>query len=197
MKKRLLLGALLGGVIATIGTNASAQDKLGEGMVVYFQMGGSAGGGATLPRTNGARAAAEALGVELREQYSGWQPETMLNQFREAVAGNPDCIEIMGHPGADAWESLVADAREKGITVTSGNASIARLAEQYVGDGFGYVGVELYAGGWLTGKQMVAHGGLEAGDKAVVYGHFASGRSASAEACATRCAMPDWKSRNC
>ncbi len=178
--------ATLGGVAACalavgLGAQTANAQAIGEGLVMYFQMGGSPGGGATLPRTNGARAAAEAFGIELREQYSSWQPETMLNQFREAVAGNPDCIEIMGHPGYDAWESLVADARSQGITITSGNASIPQLAETYQADGFGYVGVELYAGGWLTGKMMVEHGGLAEGDKAVVYGHFASGRRQSAD----------------
>lgn len=181
-----LTGMLLGtaGVVALAAmaaVPAQAQEKLGEGMVMYFQMGGTAGGGATLPRTNGAIAAAEAFGVDLREQYSGWQPETMLNQFREAVAANPDCIEIMGHPGADAWADLVADAREQGILITNGNASIPGFAELYQADGYGYVGVELYAGGWLTGKMMVEHGGLAAGDQAVVYGHFASGRRQSAD----------------
>jgi simple sugar transport system substrate-binding protein len=180
MKQYRLLGAALGATLLAAGMPAQAQ-KLGEGIVMYFQMGGTAGDGATLPRTSGARAAAEAFGVELREQYSQWQPETMLNHFREAMAASPGCIEIMGHPGADAWESLVDEARAQGITVTSGNASITPLAEKYVGAGFGYAGVELYAGGWLTGKQMVAHGGLKAGDKAVAYGHFASGRSASEE----------------
>ena len=180
MRRELLVSVALGGTLLA-GTAASAQEKLAEGMVIYFQMGGSAGGGATLPRTNGARAAAEAFGVDLREQYSNWAPETMLDQFREAVAGSPDCIEIMGHPGEDAWEPLVADAREQGIVVTSGNASIPRLHERYQADGFGYVGVELYAGGWLTGKQMVEQGGLQAGDKAVVYGHFSSGRRQSAD----------------
>ena len=180
LQYRFCSAVIIGSAMLVTGTIALAE-KLGEGMVMYFQMGGTAGGGATLPRTNGARAAAEALGVELREQYSAWQPETMLNQFREAVAANPDCIEIMGHPGYDAWESLVANAREQGVTVTSGNASIEKLAERYVADGFGYAGVELYAGGWLTGKKMIEHGNLKAGDKAAVYGHFASGRSASAE----------------
>lgn len=179
MRKDLVLGAALGGVL--LASAVSAQEKLGDGMVVYFQMGGSAGGGATLPRTNGARAAAEAFGVDLREQYSSWAPETMLDQFREAMAASPDCIEIMGHPGEDAWEPLVAEAREQGIVVTSGNASIPRLYEQHQTQGFGYAGVELYAGGWLTGKQMVDQGGLQAGDKAVVYGHFSSGRRQSAD----------------
>ena len=159
MHKHLLTSVALGcALLAT--TGASAQEKLGDGMVVYFQMGGTPGGGATLPRTNGARAAAEAFGVDLREQYSSWHPETMLDQFREAMAASPDCIEIMGHPGEDAWEPLVAEAREQGIVVTSGNASIPRMYEAYQAAGFGYVGVELYAGGWLTGKKMVEHGYL-------------------------------------
>jgi hypothetical protein len=62
---------------------AQAQDALGGGMTIYMQMGGNPGDGATLPRTNGARAAAAAFGVEnLIEQYSGWLPEEMLNHFR-------------------------------------------------------------------------------------------------------------------
>ena len=168
--------------MAMVASNTGqAQEKLGDGIVMYFQMGGAAGGGATLPRTNGALAAAEAFGVDLREQYSSWQPETMLNQFREAVAAGPDCIEIMGHPGADAWTDLVADARDQDILITNGNASIPGFSELYQSAGYGYVGVELYAGGWLTGKMMVEHGNLQAGDNAVVYGHFSSGRRQSAD----------------
>ena len=179
LKKALFATVAAGAMVASFA--AGAQDKLGDGIVMYFQMGGAPGGGATLPRTNGARAAAEAFGVELREHYSNWQPENMLNQFREAVAAGPQCIEIMGHPGFDAWDGLVQDAKDQGILVTSGNASIEPLFDRHVAEGFGYVGVELYDGGWLTGKKMVEHGNLQAGDKAVVYGHFASGRSASAE----------------
>ena len=42
---------------------AAAQEALGEGMTIYMQMGGNPGDGATLPRTNGASAAAKAFGV--------------------------------------------------------------------------------------------------------------------------------------
>ncbi|MGF1477788.1 MAG: substrate-binding domain-containing protein [Geminicoccaceae bacterium] len=180
-KTRLLAAGVAIAAIAGVTAPSSAQEKLGDGIVMYFQMGGVAGGGATLPRTNGAKAAAEHLGVELREQYSSWQPETMLNQFREAVAASPDCIEIMGHPGFDAWEDLVADARAQGIRITMGNALIPELVDQYQADGMGYVGVDLHPGGFLTGQKMVEHGKLSEGDKAVVYGHFASGRRASAD----------------
>jgi simple sugar transport system substrate-binding protein len=153
---------------------AQAQEALGEGMTIYMQMGGNPGDGATLPRTNGARAAAAAFGVEnLIEQYSGWLPEEMLNHFREALAADPDCIVIMGHPGSGAFADLVADAEERGVVVTSGNAPLTELFEQYQAQGFGYAGVELYAGGWLTGKQMVEVGNLQPGDKALEYGLMA------------------------
>ena len=123
-------------------------------MTIYMQMGGNPGDGATLPRTNGARAAAQAFGVpDLVEQYSGWLPEQMLNHFREALAADPDCIVIMGHPGSGAFADLVAEAEGRGIVVTSGNAPLTELFEKYQAGGFGYAGVELYAGGWLTGKK--------------------------------------------
>ncbi len=153
---------------------AMAQDEpLGAGMTIYMQMGGSPGGGATLPRANGAKAAAAAFGVELVEQYSDWLPEKMLNQFREALAAQPDCIVIMGHPGSGAFADLVAEAVSNGIVVTSGNAPLTELFEKYQSLGFGYAGVELYAGGHLTGTKMVEAGGLKAGDKALVYGLLA------------------------
>jgi simple sugar transport system substrate-binding protein len=157
--------------LATVGGPAARADELlGAGITMYFQMGGNPGDGSTLPRTNGARAAAAALGVKLNEQYSGWQPETMLKHFREALAASPGCIEIMGHPGNDAFASLVADAEKRGIVVTSGNSPLTRLKDQYGGSGFGYAGVDLYEGGKLTAQKMIEYGGLKKGDKALEYG---------------------------
>jgi len=173
VQRKMVLGAALGGVLLA-GAPAAAQEALGEGMTIYMQMGGNPGDGATLPRTNGAVAAAEAFGVaNLIEQYSGWLPEEMLNHFREALAASPDCIVIMGHPGSGAFADLVAQAEEQGIVVTSGNAPLTELFEDYQAQGFGYAGVELYAGGWLTGKSMVEAGDLQAGDEALVYGLLA------------------------
>ena len=157
---------------AAVAVPAHAQEALGAGMTIYMQMGGNPGGGATLPRTNGAKAAAAAFGADLIEQYSGWLPEQMLNQFREALAADPDCIVIMGHPGSGAFADLVAEAEDRGIVVTSGNAPLTELLEKYQSKGFGYAGVDLYAGGWLTGKKM-AEAGLQSGDKALVYGLLA------------------------
>ncbi|NLF79539.1 MAG: substrate-binding domain-containing protein [Chloroflexi bacterium] len=142
-----------------------AQD---DQLVVYMQMGGTQGDGTTLARTNGAIAAAEALGIELHEQYSSWDQQTMINQFNEALAAEPDGIAIMGHPGEDAFTALVDEAISRGIIITSGNNSLPNLEAKYQAQGFGYAGADLYQGGYLTGQAMVA-AGLQAGDTALVY----------------------------
>ena len=170
MKPLALAVAAIGLVSVAGSTPARADEPLGAGITMYFQMGGNPGDGSTLPRTNGARAAAAAFGVKLNEQYSGWQPETMLKQFREALAASPGCIEIMGHPGNDAFAALVADAEKRGIVVTSGNSPLTKLKDQYGGNGFGYAGVDLYEGGKLTAQKMIEYGGLKKGDKALEYG---------------------------
>src|SRR5579875_1611995 len=103
---------------------AQAAPKLGAGLTMYFQMGGNPGDGATLPREIGAKAAADMFGVKLVEQFSSWQPETMISEFRQAMAASPDCIEIMGHPGDAAFMPLVTQAENAGIMVTAGNVPL-------------------------------------------------------------------------
>jgi len=150
---------------------AGDEELLGSGMVVYMQMGGTEGDPSTLARTNGARAAAASLGVKLIEQYSAWQSEKMINQFKEALAASPDGIVIMGHPGEGAFEALVEEAVSRGIIVTSGNNPLPNLQMMYQDKGFGYAGADLHAGGYLTGQTMIRQG-LKSGDKALVYGLF-------------------------
>ncbi len=166
----LLAGAAAAAVAAIAGP-ASAADPIGKGLVMYMQMGGNAGDGATLARQTGAKEAAEALGVELKSQFSKWEPETMINQFKEAMAAKPNCIEIMGHPGSVAFHDLVKQAVDQGIVVTDGNAPLTDLQKEFGSKGFGYAGVDLYAGGALTANAMIGQG-LKAGDEAVVWGIF-------------------------
>lgn len=165
-----LLAGVAAVAVATAAMPASAQ-MIGEGLVMYMQMGGNAGDGATLARQTGAAQAAAAFGVDLKEQFSAWAPETMINHFKEAVAARPDCIEIMGHPGSAAFADLVKDAVGQGIVVTIGNSPMTDLQAMYGGQGTGYAGVDLYAGGKLTAEHMLAQG-LKSGDKAMVYGVF-------------------------
>jgi simple sugar transport system substrate-binding protein len=169
----LVTAATAAGLTALAGP-ASAQDLIGSGVTIYMQMGGQPGEPPVLPRTNGAKAAAAALGATLNEQYSSWQPETMLQQFREAVAAKPDCIVIMGHPGNDAFADIVADAVAQGIVVTSNNSPLNDLLPKYQAQGFGYAGVDLYEGGAITARAMIA-AGLKEGDHVLEYGNFSLG----------------------
>ncbi|MEW5817789.1 MAG: substrate-binding domain-containing protein [Spirochaetota bacterium] len=163
----VVMGILLAGSVSAGGQKeaAAAQPKP---ILIYMQMGGTEGDPSTLARTNGARDAASVNGVKLIEQYSGWAPEKMIAQFKEALAASPDGIVIMGHPGEGAFASLVDQAIAKGIIVTSNNNPLPNLASKYQDKGFGYAGADLYAGGYLTGQAMVK-AGLKSGDKALVY----------------------------
>ena len=170
---RKYLGAVAVAACALFAAGAATQSQaaaIGEGLVMYFQMGGNPGGGATLARTNGARAAAEAFDVDLREQYSSWQPDKMIDQFKEAVAAGPDCIEIMGHPGNDAFWDLAAEARERGIVLTSGNSQLSELFNEYRQSGFGFVGMDNYRSGRLVAGATIKNAGLKEGDRVMVYG---------------------------
>ncbi len=73
-----------------------------------------------------------------------------------------------GTPGEDAFAPLVEEAINRGIIVTSGNNSLPNLQAKYQPYGFGYAGADLWTGGYMTGKAMVA-AGLKPGDKALVY----------------------------
>ena len=170
---RKYLGAVAVAACALMAAGAATQSQaaaIGEGLVMYFQMGGNPGGGATLARTNGARAAAEAFDVDLREQYSSWQPDKMIDQFKEAVAAGPDCIEIMGHPGNDAFWDLAAEARERGIVLTSGNSQLSELFDAHRQSGFGFVGMDNYRSGRLVAGATIKNAGLKEGDRVMVYG---------------------------
>ena len=104
---------------------ALAADPPGKGITMYMQMGGKPGDGATLARQTGAAAAAQALGVDsLNEQFSGWAPETMIEQFKQAMAAKPGLHRDHGPSGHRRVGDLVKEAVDQGITVTHGNAPI-------------------------------------------------------------------------
>jgi simple sugar transport system substrate-binding protein len=176
----ILLAGAAATALASAAGPASAADPIGKGLVMYMQMGGNPGDGATLARQTGAAQAAAALGVDLKSQFSAWAPETMINQFKEAMAAKPSCIEIMGHPGNTAFHDLVKQATDQGIVVTDGNSPLSDLQAEFGTKGFGYAGVDLYAGGALTAKAMLAKG-LKSGDEAMVYGVFSQAERGQSE----------------
>ncbi len=64
--------------------------------------------------------------------------------------------------------------------VTDGNSPLTDLQKEFGPKGFGYAGVDLYAGGALTANAMLAQG-LKAGDQAVVWGEFSQAERGQSE----------------
>jgi len=149
---------------------APAAKKRCEGIRIVFFPGGPPGGPFATVVYNGAKAAEEDLGPTVEYVWSDWNPEKMVRQFKEAVATKPDGIAIMGHPGDDAFEAAVDEARAQGIIVTSQNTTLPRLEARYKADGFGYVGQELYESGYMLGKEAIKRTGFGEGDRAMVWG---------------------------
>jgi simple sugar transport system substrate-binding protein len=119
---------------------------------------------------NGAVQAAADLGADVSYEWSNWDPQTMTQQFTEAMAMKPDGIAIMGHPGEEAFAPLVDEAEAAGIIVTSQNTALPSIESKFKANGFGYVGQELYATGYNLGKEAFKRSGLKAGDRAMVWG---------------------------
>ena len=148
----------------------AATGKHFAGISIYFFPGGAEGGPFESVVYNGAKAAEEDLGPSVTYVWSGWNPEKMIAQFKEAIAAKPDGIAIMGHPGEAAFAPLVDEAESKGIIVTSQNTDLPGIEAKYVAKGFGYAGQGLYSSGIALGKKSVEKWGLKAGDKALVWG---------------------------
>ena len=137
--------------------------------IVFFP-GGPQGGVFAVNVYNGALQAQADLGPKVDYVWSDWDPQKMIQQFREVAATKPDGIAVMGHPGDESFDSLIDDAESKGIIVTSQNTDLPKAEAKYAGQGFGYVGQELYATGQKLGNEAIRRFGLKAGDRAMVWG---------------------------
>lgn len=145
-------------------------EKWCKGVRIVFFPGGPAGGVFANNVYNGARQAELDLGPEVEYVFSDWDPQKMIQQFREAAATKPDGICVMGHPGDEAFDPLIEDAIAQGIIVTSQNTTLPKMEEKYASKGFGYVGQDLYGSGFALGSEAVKRFGLKEGDRAMVWG---------------------------
>jgi simple sugar transport system substrate-binding protein len=176
MKSRMLVLAVV--LLAVVVTSCSkaptaavpAQAKWASNVRIVFFPGGGEGGVFAVNVYNGAKQAEADLGVKVNYVWSDWDPQKMIQQFREAVATKPDGIAIMGHPGDEAFDALIDDAVSKGIIVTSQNTTLDKAEAKYAANGFGYVGAELYAAGHALGAEAVKRFNLKSGDRAMVWG---------------------------
>jgi simple sugar transport system substrate-binding protein len=140
------------------------------GQKIVFFPGGPAGGVFAVNVYNGAKQAAADLGANVQYVWSNWDPQTMVSQFKAAIATNPAGIAVMGHPGDAALKKWVDQAEGKGIIVTSQNTELPTLFKKYNAKGFGYVGQNLYNSGVLLGTSAVSQLHLKKGDRAMVWG---------------------------
>jgi simple sugar transport system substrate-binding protein len=173
MKRKIFTILLVALMVLGVASISLAADKHFEGIRVVFFPGGSPGGPFAGVVYRGALAAEKDLGCKVEYVWSGWNPDNMIAQFKDAVARRPDAICIMGHPGVVAFAPLVDEARRKGIIVTSGNTGLPAIEEKYKADGFGYVGQELYPSGVNLAKGAAQRAGLKRGDRAMVWGLIA------------------------
>lgn len=124
----------------------SAQPALpGAGMTIYW-IGGGAGDPFDARLYKGATDAANLLGVKLIYVHTDWDPDKMVQEFKNAISNHPDGIVVMGHPGYDALAPLFEEAAKDGIIVTLANVDIPELRENY--SFTGYVGQDLYKAGY-------------------------------------------------
>ena len=155
---------------ASAGAGAAPAAQFCKDMKITFFPGGTPGGGFETVVYNGAKAAEAAFGPTMTYQWSDWDPNKMVTQFQEAVATKPDGIAVMGHPGDDAFDSLIDDAESQGILVTVMNTELPKAQAKYASAGTGYVGAVLHDAGAALATEAINRGGLKSGDKVFVWG---------------------------
>jgi len=149
---------------------APAAGKWCSNVRIVFFPGGPQGGVFANNVYNGAKAAQADLGPKVDYVFSDWDPQKMIQQFKEAAATKPDGIAVMGHPGDESFDPLIEEAVKNGIIVTSQNTTLPKMEAKYAPNGFGYVGQDLYAAGFALGNEAVKRFGLKKGDRAMVWG---------------------------
>jgi simple sugar transport system substrate-binding protein len=151
------------------GAPAAGTNWCSNTSIVFFPGGPSGGPFATVVY-NGAVQAAKDTGADVQYVWSDWDPATMITQFQQAMATNPDGIAVMGHPGDEAFDPLIEQAESQGIIVTSMNVQLPKMQAKYSSNGFGYAGAIQYSAGHALGAEAVKESGLGSGDTAFLWG---------------------------
>ena len=124
---------------STTPASADQRDKWCKGVHLRFFVGGAEGDAFGTIVYNGAKQAEHDLGPTVDYIFSGWDPEKMVQQLREAVAVKPDGIAMMGHPGDAAIMPLAEEASKAGIKMMYQNVPVPQVVAKFGG---GYVGAQ-------------------------------------------------------
>jgi len=118
---------------------------------------------------NGAKLAEELMGCKVDYVFSGWSPERMTQQLREAIAAKPDAIAMQGHPGEAALMPLVEESQQAGIPITIVNVDNPQTMANY---NTGYVGSYIEGFGYRLGKRAIEKFGIKKGDTVIIDGNW-------------------------
>nr|WP_320015588.1 substrate-binding domain-containing protein [uncultured Desulfobacter sp.] len=144
--------------------------QTGDNIKIWFDTGGPVGGTYSTIVYNGAKTAAQDIGAEITFLYSDWQAEKMIDNFKKALAAKPTGIVVMGHPGDQAFNPFITEARDKGIIVTSVDTPLPENYARYQPQGFGYVGPDNYIQGQAMAMETIRRFDMKKGDRAFVWG---------------------------
>jgi simple sugar transport system substrate-binding protein len=168
----LLLALIGGGYYLMTQKTKQTQAKRFQGINIVFFPGGSETDPFASVVYNGAKAAEEDFGPNVKYMWSGWNTDKMITQFKEAIDQNPDAICLMGHPGEESLAPLIDEAERKGIIVTVQNVDLPNIRQKYTSEGMGYVGQNVYGAGYILGAGAAKKYSLKAGDEVLVLGFF-------------------------
>ena len=152
---------------ATAEPTAEAAPKWCSGVTIRYFVGGDPGDAFASIVHKGALAAEADLGPTVEYVFSGWDPQKMLDQLRDAIAAKPDGIAMMGHAGDDAITPLAEEASKAGILMMYQNVDVPLVRAKFGG---GYVGANLDPQGRALAQEAIRQFGLKAGDHALVFG---------------------------
>ena len=172
LKRGFLLSAAVLTLAVACASSAGAEtlrDKWCKDVHLRFFVGGAEGDAFASIVYNGAKQAEHDLGPTVDYVFSGWAPEKMTQQLREAVAAHPDGIAMMGHPGEAAIMPLAEQAAKAGIKMMYQNVPLPNVVAKFGG---GYVGAQQKPQGKALGEEAIRRFGLKSGDKAIVLGPF-------------------------
>jgi simple sugar transport system substrate-binding protein len=172
LKRAFILGATaltFAASCASFADAAALRDKWCKDVHLRFFVGGAEGDAFGSIVYNGAKQAEHDLGPTVDYVFSGWAPEKMTQQLREAVAAHPDGIAMMGHPGEAAIMPLAEQASKAGIKMMYQNVPLPNVVAKFGG---GYVGAQQKPQGQALGEEAVRRFGLKSGEKAIVLGPF-------------------------
>jgi simple sugar transport system substrate-binding protein len=148
----------------------SQEKKEFAGIKIIFFCGGLKNDSVASIIYNGARQAEKDYGCNVEYVFSNWDPNKIIDDFKDAIEKKPDGICVMGHPGDKEAFPLVDEAISRGIIVTTQNVELPKIEEKYSDKGFGYVGQNTYKAGYNLAKMCIKRMNIKPGDKVVVWG---------------------------